>query len=1213
MTPFTVANRLELVASRFIQRRLGAIPDSDLLEPDCARGWLRTLTDEPTARLFIRGLAGSGKSVAVALMARKWHESGGVVLPIRIGDGTDHEDPEVWGRNLGLPGSPDAVLQAMPEKRRLVILDQVDETSLLTGLPSRHFENLRDLIASVLRCKDVRLIVTCRDADARFDSRLGGLARDFGLDEKELPSLTDKVVDGVLASRRWPHDLAVAWRPVLKTPLLLSIAVAAVPPDPKIRPSVANVFARYWESSRTRFVERAGGADAAQRYVRVLDDLAVKMATRGTTWIPGVEVEEVQPDINHLFALGVLQLEEDGCIQFFHELFQGFSYARHLSRTRVALESLIAAPLQSLEMGRAIAQVLRYRRENDISAYDADLRHLLTSSSVATHIAMAALGFLGTVADPTPCEAGLVVSWAQRAEPGAEVQAMEVLRTSAGWWQSDEVRGAAGRWRDQPEAGLRLNGIRLACHHLAREHGTLADWLRPLSGIDADAKRLVLHALTWLVEHTVEDATFELLAVIVRQGAFAPRLETGGFWQVASHRLAKRPGLQCRVFHAYLESLLDAAPLSPECWDVPVTELSDEKPVLSWADDAPEVFLEVLGDLVLEQLEEPGTDQRRRGLMRHRGLWWNHEYGPINAADLLLAGFCAACRSDFVPISQIRKIRRRLLKICTPLARSIFLDIASDRPEVVPFRAAARAIRHFNSVAVAPYLGGGTSPLDRFVAVHQGRVSGALPATMSAESVVAAPALRRPDPRRGHWTSGFMGLPAPFSADQLCAMSDEDIGAALGRVPSGTGSTFDDDIGMGGTTAQCNAVSEAFKREPERFVGVLAAPGVPSPFVAAGLQAAADVGLASALLIKLAVRVLEVEGKPGALALMRAIRRVAAPGLPSELLAAVVEIATSHPDPALSGSGGDDLWTQGMNSARGCAAEAIDAVIDVSPEDVSRLMPAIEHLVDDPMPAVRACAAEVCSALIRIHRSDGLRVAARLLAAADATLAIQQPVAWLAHSMVRDCPREIDDLVRRLLKSPQSQRLAGALSAHLACVHRNEFGGLLDAAFSSGLDARLGAADLLAQAIGSLEWAELALERVGCLFNDADEQVRVHMARTVFCIRGVAPASLERLGRLYVESRAYRDDCWMFWSSTASHLSDELQLRAAAAFLSAHRGRIANLNDWGPGAAKDLRDAILRVYHGTLDLRVRIEVVRLYGELALWGPGEIGGPDGPAL
>ncbi len=101
----------------------------------------------------------------------------------------------------------------------------------------------------------------------------------------------------------------------------------------------------------------------------------------------------------------------------------------------------------------------------------------------------------------------------------------------------------------------------------------------------------------------------------------------------------------------------------------------------------------------------------------------------------------------------------------------------------------------------------------------------------------------------------------------------------------------------------------------------------------------------------------------------------------------LVEYATAHPDPepgklnvythddreAADKADVHSLVTNALNSVRGVAALAIEALLWKRPQLLDTLKPAMESLVRDPHPAVRAAAVQACGPVMNINRDLAVR------------------------------------------------------------------------------------------------------------------------------------------------------------------------------------------------------------------------------------------------
>ena len=149
------------------------------------------------------------------------------------------------GRELGFPESPALVLAGIANGGRCVlILDQLDAISLVSGRNQRLWEVFEELLLEAEKYSQMGILLACRSFDAEHDPRLRGLLADSeDTDRIELGLLPPETVNESLEKAGIaPSALESIHLELLRTPLHLSLYLQG---DPASQPRLA-AFKNCW-------------------------------------------------------------------------------------------------------------------------------------------------------------------------------------------------------------------------------------------------------------------------------------------------------------------------------------------------------------------------------------------------------------------------------------------------------------------------------------------------------------------------------------------------------------------------------------------------------------------------------------------------------------------------------------------------------------------------------------------------------------------------------------------------------------------------------------------------------------------------------------------------------------------------------------------------------------------------------------------------------
>ncbi len=356
------------------------------------------------------GEAGTGKSGALLQVVETVKGRGWPVIAFRVDRLKPSGLPDEVGRQLGLPGSPARVLGAVAHGREcLLVIDQLDAVSLVSGRASRLFECLNEVIAQARAYPAMRLLLACRKFDLDNDPRLRRLTGEDGLaKEVVVGRLSRSSVEAAvrqlgldparLTSRQW--DL-------LALPLHLGLVAeiaGAGDSDVFDLEAAQDLYDRFWSRKQDVLRERL---DRPARWTEVIDTLSDFMNTHQVLSVPESILDEVETDAKAMASEHVLVLDR-GRYGFFHEGFFDYAFARRFVARGGKLVQLLGGAEQHLFRRAQVRQILLHERQETRSRYLADLKWLLTAPTVRFHLRAVVFALLADLRDPTPEEWGIL-------------------------------------------------------------------------------------------------------------------------------------------------------------------------------------------------------------------------------------------------------------------------------------------------------------------------------------------------------------------------------------------------------------------------------------------------------------------------------------------------------------------------------------------------------------------------------------------------------------------------------------------------------------------------------------------------------------------------------------------------------------------------------------------------------------------------------------
>ncbi|MEI7901660.1 MAG: hypothetical protein WCK89_15515 [bacterium] len=375
----------------------------------------------------------------------------------------------------------------------------------------------------------------------------------------------------------------------------------------------------------------------------------------------------------------------------------------------------------------------------------------------------------------------------------------------------------------------------------------------------------------------------------------------------------------------------------------------------------------------------------------------------------------------------------------------------------------------------------------------------------------------------------------PIKKEAADRMTDEQWLRAIAKYHSEDGLHRWEKPEKGGARELASMLREFTKAEPERFAQLcLRFPAGTHPaYIEQTLEGlkdtAADIDLKLAVCRKAYTDARDECGKE----IADLLGSIEDP-LPSDAVQMLGWLATEHPDPepdasdsadnATAAASGRDIYTRGINTTRGRAAEAIRNLIWQDTAYVERFRNIIDRLVEDRSASVRSCVASVLYAVAAHDTPLALQMFTKLVAPDDRVLGTPYAKLFINVGICQHFA-EVRPYMERMLRSGESKLSeAGASLTSLAILYGAAAGDLVAEAMSGSPAQRLGVAQVAAHNIGKADCREWCESQLLTLFNDVDANVRREAAS---CFRHLTNQPLERyepLIQAFCDSAAYGED-----------------------------------------------------------------------------------------
>jgi hypothetical protein len=1140
-------------------------------------------TDGPKLTTVV-GDAGIGKSFVVGQVTRHLREARIPCFAFRADRIPDHVmTPKQLGEHFGLTESPTTVLSGLADERAVLVIDQLDAVSLVSGRSTNLFDCIDELIREAERRPDVRVLIGCRSFDLRNDSRLRRLTRDRSDDASNtsprsqkfsIPELDEEDIrEAVQRMGVDPGSLGEEQISLLAVPLHLKLFGEILEMTESEGSALEFTFStlkdlydEYWDQKRRVIRDRYDGI----AFQDALFSLSGRINQRQQLAIPKSRLDRAYENDRDVLVSENVLVEEDDQIAFFHETFFDYVFALDFMSRGARLVDYVREENQALFLRAPIRQVLVHLREGDFQAYVEEAEELLYGEDIRFHVQQLVLALIGRVDDPTPEEWKLIEPLLDDPKIDGASWLSGIFYGTEGWFRLLDERGLLETWlasNDQTLVDLALNVLSEAYRH-APDRWT--ELLEPYLGdCNTDPWRSRLLGQIRQADYSIP-AVQTFFRRFVEAGAYHT-MDSGGATFGDDLSTAMHQDLPAsaatRILSSYLRKFL-------ELHSGGKISIADDKrildhPLLSKFRSGHHGLSSLPGDAAREWIEHVLPV-----LLRFVTTFPEDSSGPPipdrvfmlysvslhhTPESLFLGGTATAFQNvsearlreaidELLVYREYQSVQYLLLKGYSAGGPAFadeavdFLlnhaktqglgDVAGHPGSVVEIIEAVSphcSETHFRTLeqGILQY----SSEWERKTRRAYGRSQFALLSALPDDRI--SPDARR---RLQEWTrkfgeppemtpsmseAFFVGPPATISQGSPVEMDDEAWLGAIEKYDSEDAPSRD--ISSGGGYQLAGVLKEQAKQDPERFSKL--AEQIPddayTDYFIQLLWGIAEGNPTLDDVLRIVERCHELPDRPCGRFITHPFAKN--PGLDyPESIVDVIRWYALHGTATDAGHKGD-LDHSGINTVRGTTATSIASLISADPKRAEWFWDILEEMTGDPSPAVRTCVAQ---ALLMAGNHDERRAVELFLRLAEGTpeefLASRDVTEFLRYKLGRYYD-DLKPLVDRMLGSSESDIVEqGAAHVCLAAFATDDAVADAEKCLDGLPDQRRGAAKVYARNVSNERVAGECKEALFRLFKDPDETVRESAARCFFHLdrSETAPSQCARLVQGFIESPA---------------------------------------------------------------------------------------------
>ncbi|OEV10906.1 NACHT domain-containing protein [Streptomyces nanshensis] len=1221
--------------------------ERELLHPVIKRSEADKVIDlvgaESEKLTLLMGAAGCGKSATLHQVIQRLREQEIPVLGFRLDRLEPFTTTRELGSRVGLDMSPVAALATVAhEQSSVLIIDQLDAVSLVSGRMPRNFDAVADLVREASAFPRMQVLLACRKFDVENDHRIRMLVDAERCENVEVQELTESEVDEALAAMGLDvATLSGRQRKLLRSPLHL-VLLRGFADDPGLLEfqTPQNLFDAFWQRKLRDCVQRR----ETVRFHKVVSTIAEAISDRQRLSVPITVLDRLDLSVDADVLVSERVLVRDGQeIAFFHESFFDYTFARGWVDRNQSLEEFLTSGEQELFRRAQVRQILSHLRELEPDRFSEEVEETLTSPNVRFHVKDMILSLLHALTLPTAREWEMIAAVLET-HPSFEQRLWRSLRTGP-WFECLDRAGIVEEWLSGSSDVEKHRAVEIMAGATSSSPDRLAEILRHHRTESSFA-----NWLRWIVRFAdlhASRALFELLLAAIRTGEYNDDVR-GELW-LSAHGLAHhQPVWAAELLAAYLIDRPDSMALASndKIAALQSRDHSASEMARVAAEGAPESFCTLLLPYVLDVMEETAYREEDLPILDRHFSNRYPEFSMHHLDEVIFSGIAYSIR--YLVKHSSPEAQPALDKLATsPYESAQWLLYEALRVEGQKYAEWAvelllegphRFLSGYtsNSVWAARQLIQAVTPFcssDSFEKLEAAILAVRFPwesrrpgwymfnllsgMDESRLSVVAKRRLgelrRAAGSEQPHEPEGIVGgaIASPIPADSAKQMSDDHWLRAITKHDI-------DKTNWREFTGGAHELSSVLQQEAERD---------PARFARLSLRLSSTTHMSYVTAILTALGSGEVLDDPSPV--FDSVRHIATLGhgdtgrwfgfalrpyyksVPLDVVEILVDHARRSTEPPISDRAwssdgedniGRDVHFTGINSARGALVETLGDLLlyDSDGSRTSLVVPILSEMAADSSLGVRSCAAHLIQASMRHARGPALDAFSHLVATDDDRLFATGTVIRLIMQLGYESPELARPVIEQNLHS--SVREVRKAAGHLSAFAGLQWGmkDLLDFVVSSSDPARReGAARLCAHMLPNTEDAAFARQAFESFMDDPDASVQKAVGEVAGALRGKHLRSVKHSLTRLISSASFTASLPQLFITLqqAPDRVDDLVLECSRRFIEIEGADAGDIRTSAAADARYVGELLIRAYAQALRRSTRRKVLDVIDQL----------------
>jgi hypothetical protein len=375
-------------------------------EVDEVLKWTRsTLAKDQTNIAIIAGNAGMGKSVVMSQLHKKLLKENIPVVSLKADKLTfnsSKELEEAFDLNIRFETFMDQLV--INKQIGVLLIDQIDALSQALSSDFKPLNFYDRLIQKFIHHPKIKIVVSTRIYDLNYDPIISNYRgkKSFTLKPLGRDSLLEILKRSSVKNYSQFND---SFMNLISTPLHLDIFLKVY--TPKLNTdeitSLQGLYSILWSEKVVNNIKYNLNNLNIEKIAELIFGIASMMYEKQKISIDKRLFEDkFSPEIKYLKAEGILKTSDQ--IEFFHQSFFDYSFARNFINDDSSLKSHVLQKHQGLFIRSKIKQVLNYARSVDEEKYISEVTDLISHDDIRFHIKLLTLQQIAFQINPSILE-----------------------------------------------------------------------------------------------------------------------------------------------------------------------------------------------------------------------------------------------------------------------------------------------------------------------------------------------------------------------------------------------------------------------------------------------------------------------------------------------------------------------------------------------------------------------------------------------------------------------------------------------------------------------------------------------------------------------------------------------------------------------------------------------------------------------------------------